>query len=811
MYRPLKCLLSFLAFLLAFNAFSQSSYKLSGKVLADDFSPLYNASVYISGFSIGTSTDSLGQFQLGLSAGINEVSFSYLGYRSVALKLFLSHDTIIEVQMKTDFQLGEVIIADSKKLKAAEHDATGVITLRKENFISLPALMGENDPIRAVQMQPGIQSGNEGSRGIFVRGGSPDQNQILIDGAPVYNPSHLYGFLSVFNADAIDKIDVYKDNYPAQFGGRLGSVMDIGADAGNNNHIKGSFSLGILTSRIHIEGPLDKNHSTTFSLSLRACYAGLFTSPISKIQYKKAGYNGDVAYYFGDVNAKLAHHFGANDEVDFTYFSNNDLYSFTKKSDTYQPGTQVSSEYIEKVNWANYVASFGWNHRFNDKWKTHNSVSYSQYIINSQLSNHYQENSSYYYQSLYDSKTTSYIRDVSYKNDTKFETGKMQTIRLGAGVTGLIFETGKGAETTINSYYGNSAASFKSGLINSISAFVYAGDEVKPSDKWLINGGVYGKSYTVQGKTFLSLLPRLNVVYSPVKNFSLRTSASGLSQDLHLLTTSTVNSNILNDYWVPATAVAKPETGWNFSGGMIQKLPLNFEWSVDGFYRLMNNLIDYKEGANYSSLNLPWYDQIVTGGKGRAYGLETYVARNYGRVTGSIAYTLAWSERQFTDLNSGNYFPYKYDRRHNIATQLNFIINKHFEIGASWVYGSGNRMTLPLQSYNTWVAAYYHDYNVQNGSKQPENGEQVTVYTGKNEYRLPAYHHLDISMTYKKKVKKLEHQFNLSIYNVYNHYNIFEVYSDYRIAADGSRVIVYKQLSLFPILPSISYGIKFGA
>ncbi len=801
-----------LLFVLGYGCLNaQVQFSLSGRITGDDLKPLYNAGIYIAQFSSGTFSDSTGHFQLGLQPGINEVSFSYIGYEPQKIRLFMRSDTSIEVIMKTNLQLGEVTIIDRKQIISALHDASGVVTLKQQNFLSLPALLGENDPMRAVQMQPGVQSGNEGARGIFVRGGSPDQNLMLLDGAPVYNPSHLYGFISVFNSDAIDKIDIYKDKYPARYGGRLGSVMDIESNPGNAYKLRGTFSLGLLTSRFHLEGPMSKSKQTTFSLSLRACYAGLYTSPISRKQYKAAGYQGDINYYFADANFKLAHQFDANNRIELSFFSNNDFYSFTKNSAFKDTISTWSSHYQQKVSWANYVSSLTWLCTINDKWALKNSFAFSDYELTATQSDRYLQPATAYageYKSYYDSKVQSYIRDFGYQGDVTFDPNYLQTFRAGAGVKALIFETGKGKINIDNTVYGKSDLSLNGNQTKAIESFLYIEDEIVPSEHWMINCGFHARLYNVEQKSFFTFLPRVNFVYSPVKRFSFRGSAAGVSQNLHLLATS--SSNVLNDYWVPATRKARPETGWNFSGGVIHKLPKNFEWSIDGFYRTMNNLIDYKEGGNYAQLDKSWQDQIATGGKGRAYGAEAYVARTVGRITGSIAYTLSWSKRQFSSLNNGQSFFYKYDRRHNLAIQANFLASSHVELGIAWVYGSGSMFTMPLQSYNSWNGAAYTDYLVANGLPKPDQTEEITVYTEKNGYRLPAYHHLDISVTYKKRVKKIEHQFNFSVFNVYSRQNIFSVYPDYRTDADGTRHQVFKQLSLFPVLPSLSYTIKFN-
>jgi outer membrane receptor for ferrienterochelin and colicin len=808
----LKAIAVFLLALSAFSLRAQTQYKLSGRIVSDDFSPLSGASIYIARFSSGTFTDSTGQFQINLPAGLNEISFSYIGYTSQKAELNISHDTLIQITLKTNLELNEVTVTDRKQMLNALHDATGVVTLKRENFLSLPAILGEHDPIRAVQMQPGIQSGNEGTRGIFVRGGSPDQNLILLDGTPVYNPSHVYGFTSVFNSDAIDKVDIYKDKYPARYGGRLGSVMDIETNAGNPFKLRGSFTLGLLTSRFHIEGPVGKTKQTTLSLSLRACYAGLYISPISKRQYKTAGYDGKIGYYFADVNFKLAHQFNPRNRIELSFFGNNDFYSFIKNSAAGDSTYSFQSKYVQQVNWANYVTSFAWLCSVNDKWELTNRIAFSDYELTANQTDHYyQPPSSYYgeYKSFYDSKIKSYIRDIGYQGDVKYTPNYLQTFRAGAGIKNLIFETGKGDVHIDNTQTGKTDLTLTGNRISALESYIYVEDEIVPNEHWLINCGFHTRIYHVQQKTFYNFLPRVNLVYSPVKKFSFRVSASGLSQNLHLLATST--SNVLNDYWVPATANARPERGWNFSGGVMQKLPKNFEWSIDGFYRTMSNLIDYKEGANYASFDKTWEEQVATGGKGRAYGAEVYVARSAGRITGSIAYTLAWSNRKYAGLNDGQSFPYKYDRRHNIAVQANFLATEHIELGIAWVYGSGNMFTMPLQSYNSWGGAAYADYLASQGYNKPQTAQEITVYTGKNGYRLPAYHHMDVSFTYKKKVKNLEHVFNFSIYNVYSRQNIFSVYPDYRTDADGVRRQVFKQLSLFPILPSLSYTIKFSA
>ncbi len=808
MYYAARAISFFCCLLLYSLLGAQTTYKLSGVVIGDDLKPLQGASIYVARFSSGTFSDSTGHFQLVLASGWNEVSVSYVGYGAEKLNIYLNHDTAVSIMLRTDLQLAEVAITERKQMLNALHDASGVITLTKQNFNSLPAFLGENDPVRAIQMQPGVQSGNEGARGIFIRGGSPDQNLILLDGAPVYNPSHVYGFISVFNGDAIDKIEVYKDRYPSRYGGRLCSVIDIGVSDGDTAKLNGTFSLGLVTSRLNLNGPLTKDKRTTFSVSLRGCYIGLFTAPISSRQYKATGFSGSISYYFADVNAKIVHRFSAKTKLAINFFANNDFYSF-KRSFSSATTTYTENGLVQNdISWANYVASAAVVHSFNSRWQMKHQFSFSRYQITTRDKDNYrQTRATYDYYNYNNADTRSYINDIAYRADGTYTTGQ-QTFTMGAAVTGRFFETGKGNYGNNNVSSGANVYRLNGSLYKTIDAGLYAEDQYHPNEYWLISGGFYANIYNVQGRTFGSLLPRVSVLYNPVAKFYLRASASGLTQNMHLL--ATASSNILNDYWVPATTAAKPETGWNFSGGMMHKLPLNFEWSVDGFYRLMNNVLEYNNSKSQSSIYQPWEEQVLTGGKGRSYGAEFYVARTKGRVTGSVSYTLSWSERKFESLNEGKFFPYKYDRRHNLAAQMVFLVGRHFELGVAYVYGSGNRLSLPVQSYHTFNGINYYDYTVAIGQGSGNQNDVVTIYGGRNNARLPSYQHLDVSFTYRKRIKRLEHAFNFSVYNVYNHYNIFAVYADYRSNPDGSRSIVYKKLSLFPVLPSLSYTIKFA-
>ncbi|GIV33521.1 MAG: TonB-dependent receptor [Chitinophagales bacterium] len=791
--------------LLIFPVYGQ--YRLSGKVLDEQGHPLHNATVFVSSLERGTYSDSSGWFQLILPEGAWEILISYLGFETANPTIFLSSDTLIEFKLKAAL-MPEVAISEKRTPRMALMDEGGAVVLPKESFFLLPSFLGENDPMRTVQMQPGVQSGSEGSRGIFIRGGSPDQNLMLLDGVPVFNPSHIYGFISVFNGDAIERIDLYKDKYPARFGGRLGSVITIQSADGTTERISGQFSLGLITSRLHLEGPLTCKKHTVFSFSARVCYAGLYLKPISRRQFAGADQQGTVSYYFGDVNARMIHRFNDRHRVELSFFANRDYYSLERTYRLSNLTYYEQGDYLNQVKWGNEVASMAWIARPTSQWEVTTRAGYSHYRLDGSYADVYGSfivaTGDTNYMKGYYTDAVSYVRHLSLYTDVAYSSGR-HSVRAGLGGQAVLFEPGEGTEQVKDFNAPDQVFTDTNRLYPTAEWFLYAEDTYKAHEKLTLASGVHARLYNPGNKAFVSLEPRLHILYNPLQRLFVRASASALSQNLHLLTA--VNVDVLNDYWVPATAKAPPEIGWNFTAGVMQKLPRYFEWSMDGFYRVMHNLVEYKDESS-PGITETWENRIVSGGTGIAYGVEFYLARTAGKVSGSLAYTLAWSKRKFDALNQGKFFPYKYDRRHNVAAQINYRFRKHFEISTSWVYGSGNAYTLAIQLYDSWYDVATHEFNVRNGIPTASYAK-VKVYAGRNNARLPAYHHLDLSFTYRKSIRRFGHTFNISVYNVYNRLNVFSIYRDSRTDKDGNIRVSYRQLSLFPVLPSLTYTISF--
>lgn len=797
------------AFLVGYSLFGQGSVNLSGRVIGDDYKPLTNATIYVSGFNNGVSTDETGAFILKLPKGMQEIGFSYIGFEAVKLELSLTRDTTIEVMLKTKAWLNEITIADKKVIQSISQTSEGNFEIQKQNITMLPNVMGQADPVRAIQMLPGVQSGNEGVSGIFIRGGSPDQNLIMLDGATVFNPSHLYGFLSVFNADAIGSVSVYKNSYPARFGGRLSSVINLHSAEGDTGQIKGSASIGAVISNLHLEGPF-KNRKTTFTISARGCYVGLITSLVSHIQFKKAGYSGGISYYFYDLNGGITHRFNDKNTMSFTFFFNNDLYSFTNGS-SYQ-GIDVNQVYklTRKLNWQNAVAALNFQSKFNKSLSLTQSVTFTNYTLATDInsSNIYKE-IGYEWDQINNQHTVSYVDEVSSKTELQVKPSETHTFRGGVELTVRHFQTGKGSVYDFTTNSDTSMSFFKASPINAADLSAFVEYDFHPSEKIDVDVGLRFNDYWVQHKNYTAFVPRINAVYMPIRFFGMRAAFASGYQNIHML--SSGQTSITLDYWLPCTAKIAPQQGWQLSGGLIGKLGKMFEWSFDAFYKRMSNELYFKEGSSFGTSGKDWESTVWDGGKGKCYGTEFYFAKPIGNITAQATYTLAWSTLKFRELNDGMPFPYHYDRRHNIALMLNYKINKHWEIGATWVYGSGNMYSIPVQYIDSWNSVAIVNYNKQgNPNFKPAPIELFTQYSGFNSYRLPAYHHLDLTATHRWTKKKTEQAVNLTIYNVYSRQNIFSVFLEYHMNNDGTHSYLLKQVSIFPILPSITYTVNFS-
>jgi outer membrane receptor for ferrienterochelin and colicin len=803
--------------ILTLNVFAQRM-TISGYITDKESGErLIGASVYDKNTLQGTTANNFGFYSISLPVGKVSLIVSFIGYSPQLFELNLTSDITLNIPLiLTINELGEITVVGNKVNKVEETQMSS-IDIPIQKLQRIPVIMGEADVLKVIQLLPGVQSGTEGTSGIYVRGGGPDQNLFLLDGVPVYNASHLLGFFSVFNPDAVKTIKLYKGGFPARFGGRLSSVVDISMKDGNMKKIRGDFSIGIISSKLSLEGPIVKD-KTSFMLSMRRTYLEVLTIPLFwYINSQTNNENTSGGVYFHDLNLKLNHIFNERSRLylsgylgkDKGYGNTSNEYSYTGFEN--KPVSQ-KSENDFGLGWGNNIASIRWNYLLNNRLFSNTTLTYSRY--------RFEVESDYTTEDLI-AKTSAedYFRyfsgiedwaakiDFDYfpspRHDIKFG-GSFSNHHFSPGVSRVKFDSGltdpeAGTDTT----FGNQDI-----YANELSFF--AEDDITLTDKLKINAGLHLSVFMVDEKTFVNLQPRLSLRFKASDNLSLKASYSRMAQHVHLLTTSGIN--LPTDLWLPVTKNFDPPISDQVALGMALNLPKGLEFTMEGFYKTMNNLIEYKEGASFMGSAMNWENKVEKG-KGWSYGLEVMLEKTIGKTTGWIAYTWSKTERQFANLNFGNVFPAKYDRRHDISIVVTHEFNKRIDISGTWVYGTGNAVTLAIMDFP--------QANIPNTGNNYFDNSNLPDYGGRNNYRMPAYHRLDIGVNFHKEKKHGIRTWSFSVYNAYNRQNPFMLMwgskgGDYVFdpvtgisTQTTPRQTVLKQFSLFPLIPSISYSFKF--
>ncbi|SHF67368.1 Outer membrane receptor for ferrienterochelin and colicins [Mariniphaga anaerophila] len=764
---------------------------------------LINANVYEKESMKGTITNEYGFFSLSLSPGEKTIVFSYVGYTKEELNVNLQNDSSIVVELELMKELHEVKVYGSEASKV-KRTQMSMVEIPTTTLAKVPLLLGEPDVLKVIQLLPGVQSGTEGTSGIYVRGGGPDQNLFLLDGVPVYNANHLFGFFSVFNPSAVKTVKLYKGGFPARFGGRLSSVIDIRMKEGNTKEFKGEFSVGLISSRFSLEGPIVKD-KTSFIVSGRRTYLDLLARPVMKIVNKNTdGYDYTGGYYFYDLNAKINHIFSDRSRL---YFSS---YLGLDKAYSVEEGYYVE-EYVRYndrsesgLKWGNITNALRWNYVFGSKLFSNVTLTYSKYNFNvgsESLTVNTRDNEKR--EDIFD--YNSGIEDFAGRIDFDYFPSARHSVKMGIGAIHHTFSPG------VNHYNftddSDSAApsdtTFGNKNIAASEIRMYGEDVFDISEKFQMNVGAHFSFFNVQGRNYTSFEPRASLRFLGSEKWSLKASYAQMSQYIHLLTTSTIS--LPTDLWLPATKNVKPQMSHQVAVGAFYKLPKGFDLSAELFYKDMNNLIEYKEGASFSGVAEGWESKIETG-RGWAYGLEVMLEKNIGKTTGWIGYTLSKSERKFENLNFGKAFPAKYDRRHDVSLVLTHRFSDKIDVGATWVYGTGNAVTLGQQTYAAGSTGFSR-WGVS----------EIQYYGGRNNYRMPAYHRLDVGVNFHKQKKHGIRTWSLGVYNAYSRQNPFYLFWGHNSKSGYNEQGKYyetsetalKQLSLFPLIPSVSYTFKF--
>ncbi|MFT3846510.1 MAG: TonB-dependent receptor plug domain-containing protein [Lacibacter sp.] len=740
---------------------------------------LFGASILHSSGN-GTTSNAYGFYSLTVASSADSASFiiSYVGYNPILIKFPGNESKKINIELEQIKSLEEVVVSGKRKSEIHKRTQMSTVNVPVTFIKNIPAFLGEADVLKAIQLLPGVQAGTEGSNGIYVRGGGVDQNLILLDGVPVYNASHLFGFFSVFNADAVSSVDVMKGGFPARYGGRLSSVIDIRMKEGNNQEFHGEGGIGLIASRLTLEGPIKKGKSS-FMISGRRTYADIFLRPIIR---KQNNNDLDVGYFFYDLNAKANIYLTEKDHLYLSGYFGNDKFSSKEGG---LAGNTSDNNYKSGIQWGNATGVMRWNHEFSRKLFSNATINYTRYKFDLFSDERWQSNN------VTESALQRYysgINDISSKIDFDFLPSARHFIKAGGGIIWHKYSPGAFHSKVTSTTYSIDTL-LKRSFLTSHEYDAYVEDDIKLSDQLKINAGLHFSSFLIQGRSYNSLQPRLSARLLLGKEMSIKASYVQMTQFIHLLTNSGIG--LPTDLWVPATSTVPPQYCKQAALGWAWNYKNDYEVSVEAYYKTMKNVIEYAEGASFLNTFDNW-EQMVESGKGNSYGAEFFVQKKKGKTNGLIGYTISKTERQFNNLNGGKTFPYKYDRRHDIKIAVIHQFNKRFQLSADWVYGTGVATTLPV--------AIYTD----------ASGREIEVYTSRNSFRMPAYHRMDVGLKWSKQKKHYERAWMINIYNVYNRLNAFYIYRDIEFnSATQTERNVFTKITLFPIIPSISYQFKF--
>ena len=778
MHRKLYFFLSLIVLFIFIHsvATAQSKFTISGSVRDKQTGELLiGASIKIQEVTGGTITISYGFFSITLLKGKYTLIVSHSGFLQSQQTIELAGNTQINVDLLLSGVLDEIHVSSKKKNDNILRPIMGVEKLNMKDINQIPVLFGENDILKSIQLLPGIKSDGEASSGFYVRGGAADQNLILLDEAPVYNASHLLGFFSTFNSDAIKDVSIYKGSMLAQYGGRLSSVLDIKMKEGNNKEFDINGGIGLISSRINIEGPIVKEKGS-FILSARRSYADAFLKLSNDTQVNKN------SLYFYDFNIKANYSLGKNDRLYLSGYFGRDMLGVKETFNT---------------NWGNATGTLRWNHIANRKLFSNTSLIFSDYNYNISIKPGADK-----------FVITSQIKDVNLKQDFDYYVTSNSKIKFGANIIRHIVSPGRvDAESnslTIskviqNKYSWESAlyASNEWGVSKKINILYGA----RLSNLMVTGPGNYysyddygnprDTTHYPKGKKVVSYInfePRINVSFLLNSNNSLKAFYNRNVQNLHLLSTSITSGP--TDLWLPGSNNIKPEISDQFAVGYFQNFKENsFEWSIESYYKFMQNQIDYRNGANLDAND--HIESELLYGVGRSYGVELLLKKKVGRLTGWIGYTLSKTERKINGINNNNYYNARQDRTHDLSIVGIYKYKPRLTLSGVFVYSTGNAVTFPRGKYFL-------------------NGQTIFLYTERNSYRMPAYHRLDLSATLEEKLHK-KHKFHSSwtfgLYNAYGHQNPFSI--EFKNDPKDPANTIAERTTLFSFVPSVTWNFKF--
>ncbi len=796
------CAIFFFLFIFHISYFAQDNHILSGYLTdASSGEVLISSQVSVPSLKVGVLTNNYGFYSLSVPSGIYMIEFKSPGFDIFVKEIDLTIDVVLNFEFHVKTMELEEVVVSSKKTSNVNDTKIGQMELGIETIKTLPAFMGEVDVLKSIQLLPGVSSVSEGGQGFYVRGGGPDQNLVLLDEAVVYNASHLFGFFSVFNADAVKSVNLTKGGMPANFGGRMSSVLEVNMNEGNNKKFRVKGGVGLISSRLTIEGPIKKDKGS-FIISARRTYIDV----LMKAFIPKTSSFAGTSYYFYDLNFKANYRLGKKDKIYLSGYYGKDQFVYGNKKD----------DFGIEMPWGNGILALRWNHLFTNKLFLNVSATMTDYLYT--LNTH---------QDQFRFKLSSGIRDYGSKIDFSYFPNNGHKIKYGLN---YVFHTFVPTSVAVS----QEDVTFDTGIpqkLYSHESALYVMDEFDLNSRIKINAGLRYSMYQQVGpftryvngnlsapdstieyskgdliKFYGGFEPRLTARFLINENSSVKFGYSFNYQYTHLTSLSAVS--LPTDIWYPSTSLAKPQNGWQLTTGYFRNFFDNkWETSVEVYYKGMNNLIEYKEGALPQDNVKDNTDNILTFGRGWSYGAEFFIKRTVGKLTGWVGYTWAKSERKFAELNAGKTFPAKYDRRHDLSVVGTYKLNSRWVFSSAFIFATGNTLTLP-------TAWYMQDQTL------------LFDYGARNSTRMAPYHRLDISATlygkeYKTKIddvsgesiqvkKKYKSNWSFSVYNVYNRANPYFLYVDSSGEfLKGDFKISVKQVTLFPIIPSVTWNFEF--
>ncbi|MBL6964493.1 MAG: TonB-dependent receptor [Bacteroidetes bacterium] len=781
-----KYLILLFLMLSTFLSPAQKKYTISGYLYdSESGEKLIGANVYDQHRLMGTTSNTYGFFSLTLATDTYNLVFSYLGYGAEIKRFILKKDITLNVKLVPGLTLEEVEIFATQTERIEEMSKMSTIKIPVAQIKTIPAMFGEVDVLKALQLLPGVQSGMEGGSGLYVRGGGPDQNLILLDGTPVYNASHLFGFFSVFNADAIKNVELIKGGFPARYGGRLSSVIDISLKEGNLKKIKGEGSIGLIASKFTLEGPIWKDR-TSFIIAARRTYLDMIIQPLIR---NAMGESQDVkaGYFFYDLNAKINHKLSEKDHLYLSLYMGDDKFYLTQKPYSYlYDGVLFTESADAGLGWGNLTSALRWNHQFSNKLFSNLSITYTQYDFDVHEEESHAQGP---VNESFSMKYVSGINDLAAKLDFDFLPNPNHFVKFGANAIYHTFKPGATA-IKITSSTTDTNTTLGADNLNAWEYAAYVEDDYRITEHLKANIGLHASAFQVNDEFYYRIQPRVSARYLFDKSWSIKASFASMQQYVHLLTNSTIG--LPTDLWVPSTDTIKPQNADQIALGFATSIKEKYQLSIEGYYKKMSNLIEYVDGATFLNTETDWQKKVEAG-EGWSYGGEIFFEKKAGKTTGWIGYTLSWTYRQFPHINFGEIFPYKYDRRHDVSIVVSHELGKDLDVSATWIYGTGNAVTLPvvraMGSEDPWGWGY----------------SEIEYYDKKNDYRMAAYHRLDLSVNWHLPTSWGQLTINGSIYNFYNRRNPFYYY--FAFDNRGNRVL--KRVSLFPMIPSLSMNFKF--